>query len=65
MVKVTAYLGGEAEAELAVDGLPETLDGVSFMIWFRVWGEMGQLLAEGLDLGDQWQFQVSRVFHET
>jgi hypothetical protein len=32
MVKVTAYLGGEAEAELAVDGLPETLDGVSFMI---------------------------------
>ena len=32
MMKVASYLGGEAEAELAVDGLPETLDGVSFML---------------------------------
>jgi hypothetical protein len=65
MLKVAAYLGGEAEAELAVDGLPETLDGVSLLVWFSVWGEKDQLLAEGLDLGDQWEFQVSWVFHET
>ena len=30
--KEAAYLGGEAEAELAVDRLPEALDGVSLLI---------------------------------
>jgi hypothetical protein len=31
-LKVAPYLGGQAEAELAVDGLPETLDGVSLLV---------------------------------
>jgi len=31
-IKVAAYLGREAEAELAVDRLPEALDGVSLLV---------------------------------